>query len=68
MLENEGRRGVRYECGPNQPHRRGEPLDQRASEARHIVAPVNRKAVFGTGSADQDGSHGFTIAVDDGIA
>jgi hypothetical protein len=48
MLANEGRRDVSHEFGTDKPDGGWEPFDQRAGQARHIVALMNRETVFGT--------------------
>ena len=63
MLANEQGGDVRHELGTDQPHRGGEPFDQRAGQARHIMALMNGESLCGTAPSQQYGRHGRTVAV-----
>src|SRR6267142_2350829 len=65
MLANERGCDVRHELRTDQPHRGGKPFDQRAGQARHIVALMNRESLCGTAPSQQYGRHGRTVAVDE---
>jgi hypothetical protein len=67
MLANERGRGVRHEFGTDKPHRSGEPFDQRAGQARHIVAPVNRESMFGMRASQKKWPDRGDVSFDDSI-
>ena len=51
MLANERGRGLCHEFGTDKPHGGWKPLDQRASEARHIVALMYCESLLGVASS-----------------